>query len=192
MPVAIVFLVSWAALELKVAGRSLTAASELFNGPTVNRSVGTIIVAVLAAFFLVVGPQLVVRTWVKWFAFWAGLGVMLILVWRVVADLDLVMMLEQPPGAHFWLGVDLVVAGAVIFFPLVADTARFAPDQGTAASRVAPDTGSRPSSQSSSGDWLQQPTARDRANSCGHGRRLLWFLRRSLWSCAGGPVALRR
>lgn len=136
VPVAVVFLVSWAALELEVAGRSLTAASELFNGPTVDRSVGTVVVAVLAAFFLVVGPQLVVRTWVKWFAFWAGLGVMLVLVWRVVADLDLVVMLEQAPGAHFWLGVDLVVAGAVIFFPLVADTARFAPDQGTAASSV--------------------------------------------------------
>ena len=35
------------------------------------------------------------------------------------------------PGRHFWLGVDLVVGGAVFFFPLVADTARFARDQGT-------------------------------------------------------------
>ena len=136
MPVSVAFFVGWASLELEVAGRSLAAASALFDGPVVDRSWGTIIVAVLSAFFLVLGPQLVVRSWVKWFAFWAGLGVMLLLVWRVVADVDLALMLEQAPGAHFWLGVDLVVGGAVIFFPLVADTARFAPDQGTAASSV--------------------------------------------------------
>ncbi len=136
VPVAVAFLVSWAALELETAGRSLAAAFDLFNGPAINRSWGTIIVAMLAAFFLILGPQLVVRTWVKWFAFWVGLGVMLALIWRIVSDLDLVLMLEQTPGAHFWLGVDLVVGGAVIFFPLVADTARFALDQGTAASSV--------------------------------------------------------
>lgn len=136
VPVALVFLVSWAAVELEVAGRSLAAAFELFGGPAINRSVGTVAVAVLAALFLFVGPQLLVRSWIKWFAFWVGLGVMLVLVWRSVADLDLVMMLEQAPGLHFWLGVDLVVGAAVIFFPLVADTARFAPDQGTAASSV--------------------------------------------------------
>jgi purine-cytosine permease-like protein len=45
-------------------------------------------------------------------------------------------MLEQTPGPHFWLGVDLVVGAAVFFFPLVADTARFAPDQGAAASSI--------------------------------------------------------
>ena len=136
VPVVVAFLVSWSALELDLAGRSLSAASEAFNGPAIARSWGVVIVAVLAAFFLFLGPQLVVRSWVKWFAFWVGLGVMLILVWRTVTELDLVAMLEQAPGAHFWLGVDLVVGGAVVFFPLVAETARFAPDQGTAASSV--------------------------------------------------------
>ncbi len=136
VPVVVTFLVSWAALELDLAGRALSAASEVFNGPAIGRWWGVIIVAVLAAFFLYLGPQLVVRSWVKWFAFWVGLAVMLVLVWRTVADLDLAVMLDQAPGAHFWLGVDLVVGGAVIFFPLVADTARFAPDQGTAASSI--------------------------------------------------------
>jgi NCS1 family nucleobase:cation symporter-1 len=136
VPVAVAFLISWAALELEVAGRSLAAAFNLFDGPAINRSVGTIIVAVVAAFFLFIGPQLLVRTWVKWFAFWVGLGVMLVLVWQTVADLDLAKMLDQTPGAHFWLGVDLVVGGAVFFFPLVADTARFAPDQSSAASSI--------------------------------------------------------
>lgn len=136
VPVAVAFLVSWAALELEVAGRSLAAASELFNGAVISDAWGKIIVALLAAFFLVLGPQFVARTWVKWFAFWAGLGVMLLMIWRVVAGVDLALMLEQTPAPHFWLGVDLVVGGAVIFFPLVADTARFAPDQGTAASSV--------------------------------------------------------
>jgi len=136
IPISVVFLVLWAAVELDVAGRSFAAAFELFDGPALNRSVGTIMVAVLAALFLYIGPQLLVRTWVKWFAFWVGLGVMLALVWRLVADLDLVLMLEQAPGAHFWLGVDLVVGAAVFFFPLVADTARFAPDQSAAASSI--------------------------------------------------------
>ncbi|MGZ8784418.1 MAG: cytosine permease [Acidimicrobiia bacterium] len=141
VPVTVAFLVSWAALELEISGRSLAAAFDLFNGPAIDRSWGTIIVAVLAGFFLILGPQLVVRTWVKWFAFWVGLGVMLALMWRSVSDLDLALMLEQAPGAHFWLGVDLVVGGAVIFFPLVADTARFAPDQGAAASSVGAGSG---------------------------------------------------
>jgi len=136
VPVALAFLISWAAVELEVAGRSLAAASELFDGPAINRSVGTIVIAVLAAFFLFIGPQRLVRSWVKWFAFWAGLAVMLALVWQIVGDLDLALMLEQAPGAHFWLGVDLVVGAAVFFFPMVADTARFAPDQSTAASSV--------------------------------------------------------
>lgn len=136
VPVTVAFLVSWAALELEVAGRSLAAAVELLNGTIIHRSVGTIAVAVVAAFFLLVGPQRLVRTWIKWFAFWVGLAVMLALVWRTVGNLDLALMLEQAPGAHFWLGVDLVVGAAVFFFPLVADTARFAHDQSAAASSV--------------------------------------------------------
>ena len=136
VPVVVAFLVSWAALELEVAGRSLAAASLLFNGAVISDWWGTIIVALLAGFFLVLGPQLMTRTWVKWFAFWAGLGVMLVMVGRVVSGVDLALMLEQAPAPYFWLGVDLVVGGAVIFFPLVADTARFATDEGTAASSV--------------------------------------------------------
>jgi purine-cytosine permease-like protein len=134
--VAAVFLVSWAVVEFDVAGRSLSAAVELFGGPVLERWVGTVLVAVLSILFLVAGPQRLVRTWVKWFAFWLGLAVMLVLVWEAVADVDLAALLGQTPGRHFWLGVDLVVGGAVFFFPLVADTARFARDQGTAASSV--------------------------------------------------------
>jgi NCS1 family nucleobase:cation symporter-1 len=134
--VAAVFLVSWAVVEMDVAGRSLAAAVELFGGPVLEQYVGTIVVAVLAALFLMAGPQRLVRTWVKWFAFWIGLAVMLVLVWQVVADADLAGLLNRAPGRHFWLGVDLVVGAAVFFFPMVADTARFAHDQGTAASSV--------------------------------------------------------
>ncbi|MDR9450407.1 MAG: cytosine permease [Acidimicrobiia bacterium] len=136
VPVMVAFLISWAALELEVAGRSLAAAVELLNGTIIDRSVGTIGVAVLAALFLVIGPQRLARTWIKWFAFWVGLAVMLVLVWRTVGNLDLTVILEQTPGTHFWLGVDLVVGAAVFFFPLVADTARFAHDQSAAASSV--------------------------------------------------------
>ena len=136
VPIAMVFLVSWAAIELEVAGRSLAAAFELVDGPVIDRTVGTVAVAALAAVFLFIGPQRLVRTWVKWFAFWAGLAVMLALVWRMVGRLDLALVLDQPPGEHFWLGVDVVVGAAVFFFPLVADTARFAPDQSAAASSV--------------------------------------------------------
>ena len=136
VPVTVAFLISWSALELEVAGRSLARAIELFGGPVINRSVGTISVAVVTAIFLLIGPQRLVRTWIKWFAFWFGLAVTLALVWRIVGDLDLTLMLELTPGPHFWLGIDLVVGAAVFFFPLVADTARFAPDQGAAASSI--------------------------------------------------------
>ena len=136
VPVVVVFLVSWAAVELEVAGRSLAAAIELLGGPTIDRSIGTLSVAAIAVLFLFAGPQLLVRTWVKWFAFWIGLAVMLTLVWRIIAEVDIVAMLDQTPGAGFWLGVDLVVGAAVYFFPLVADTARFAHDPGAAASSI--------------------------------------------------------
>jgi purine-cytosine permease-like protein len=61
---------------------------------------------------------------------------LVVLVWRMVGNVDLVLMLQQTPGEHFWLGVDLVVGAAVFFFPLVADTARFAVDESTAASSI--------------------------------------------------------
>lgn len=136
VPILVAFLVSWAAVELEVAGRAVAAAFELAGGPVVEPWVGTVGVALLAAIFLIIGPQLLVRTWIKWLALWVGLAVMLALVWRIVADLDLAKMLEQSPGEHFWLGVDLVVGAAVFFFPLVADTARFARDQSSAASSI--------------------------------------------------------
>ncbi len=136
VPVVIVFLVSLTAVELEVAGRAFAAAFELFGAPTIDRWVGTVVVALMSAIFLLIGPQMLARTWVKWFAFWVGLIVMLVLVWQIVADLDLKAMLEQAPGAHFWLGVDLVIGASVFFYPLVADTARFASDQSSATSSI--------------------------------------------------------
>lgn len=136
LPIGLVFFVAWSALELAIAGRSLTVAVELLGGPAINRTAGTIGVAVVAALLLFLGPRLVARTWVRWFAFWAGLAVMLLLTWQVASEVDLAALLEQRPAPHFWLGVDLIVGASVLFFPLVADTARFAADENAAASSI--------------------------------------------------------
>lgn len=136
VPVGLAFLLCWTAVELHAAGRAVERAFDLLGGGRIDWAVGSAVVAAVAAVLLLLGPQTVARTWVRWFAFWVGLAVMVVLVWRVVADIDFGALLDLPPAPHFWLGVDLIVGAAVLLFPLVADTVRFAHDESTAASSV--------------------------------------------------------
>ncbi len=57
-----------------------------------------------------------------------------LLAWEVLGSVDLPALMQQPSEAGFFLGVDGVVAFAVVWIPIVADTARFGSDESTAGS----------------------------------------------------------
>lgn len=129
----LVFLVGWAALELGVAGRAVNLGLIDLTGSHIGMW-GVLVPAVPAALMLVSGPRLVAVWWVRRFAVWPALALFLFLLWRLVSEIDLAALLAEPRAPGFWAGVDLVAALAILFFPLVADTARLVSDESSAAS----------------------------------------------------------
>lgn len=118
-------LIVLAALELRVAGVVLVAAiGEL--GSSIPDVVG-VVLAALAAVGLALGGAL--RWWVRRVAFWGGLAAAMWIVWRLAAQMDLEVARTQAPSPWFWLGVDMIVGLAVLFFPLLLDTTRALPDE---------------------------------------------------------------
>lgn len=114
-----------AALELRVAGTALVAAlGEL--GLTIPEVAGIAVVAVAAVGFSFGGA---LKWWVRRVAFWGGLATAMWIVWRLATQMDLEAARSQAPSPWFWLGVDMIVGLAVLFFPLVVDTARTLPDE---------------------------------------------------------------
>ncbi|MBA2371925.1 MAG: cytosine permease [Chloroflexi bacterium] len=74
------------------------------------------------------GPLVVVRQWLEKFGVWAMLATTIALVVLLFARFDVPQLLATPGTGDlgFWLGVDIVVALPVSWFPLVADYNRFA------------------------------------------------------------------
>ncbi len=74
------------------------------------------------------GPLVVVRQWLEKFGVWAMLATTIALVVLLFARFDVAQLLATPGTGDlgFWLGVDIVVALPVSWFPLVADYNRFA------------------------------------------------------------------
>ncbi|MHB8631171.1 MAG: purine-cytosine permease family protein [Candidatus Limnocylindria bacterium] len=74
------------------------------------------------------GPLVVVRQWLEKFGVWAMLATTIALVALLLARSDVGALLAKPGTGDlgFWLGVDIVVALPVSWFPLVADYNRFA------------------------------------------------------------------
>ena len=74
------------------------------------------------------GPLVVVRHWLEKFGVWAMLATTVALVALLFARSDVGALLATPGTGDlsFWLGVDIVVALPVSWFPLVADYNRFA------------------------------------------------------------------
>lgn len=74
------------------------------------------------------GPLVVVRQWLEKFGVWAMLATTVSLVALLFARFDVSRLLASTGTGDlgFWLGVDIVVALPVSWFPLVADYNRFA------------------------------------------------------------------
>jgi NCS1 family nucleobase:cation symporter-1 len=126
-------LIVLAALELRVVGIVLTTAVGDLGSFTPPDFVGVVIAAV-AAVGLGVGGAL--RWWVRRVAFWGGLAAAMWIVWRLAADVNLEATRAQTPSPWFWLGVDMIVGLAVLFFPLIVDTTRALPDERSAPAAV--------------------------------------------------------
>ncbi len=126
-------LIVLAGLELRVVGVVLAAAVGDLGNFTLPDSVG-VAIAALAAVGLAVGGAL--RWWVRRVAFWGGLATAMWIVWRLAAEMDLEATRAQTPSPWFWLGVDMIVGLAVLFFPLLVDTTRALPDDQSAPAAV--------------------------------------------------------
>lgn len=134
LPVHVVLMIVLAALELRVVGVVLDAGFTGLGLP-IGVNVGIIVTAILAFGLGAVGTSWL-RWWVRRVAFWGGLGSAMWVVWRLAADLDITSVRLQSPSPRFWLGVDMIIGLAVLFFPLVVDTARTVSDESAASASV--------------------------------------------------------
>jgi hypothetical protein len=135
MVLQIAFLIAWIALELDFGASAFVRAMGVFGVDGIPETAVVIVLALGALGFIVAGLAWVTRIWLYRFAFWAALLLTVVLAWRFlsVADLD-VLLNTTPQATRFWLGVDGVMALGVIWFPVIADTARFTDTAPAAAS----------------------------------------------------------
>jgi putative hydroxymethylpyrimidine transporter CytX len=123
----LVQLVGWTALELWAMGRVANAVSKELLGLDAYL-LWLALIALLCTALALGGPVLVVRRWLERFGVWVVAAVGLWLSWRLVTVVDL-QQVWQRPGEGGWPGfasaVDLVIAMAVSWLPLVADYNRF-------------------------------------------------------------------
>jgi len=123
----IVQLIGWAALEVIVMAQAMDALVARLFGFGSAYYVWVVLFTVLTAFLALSGPVKVTRQYLEKFVIWA---VLLSTVWITIAlfmTYDVRALLAQPGagGMPFWIGVDLVVALPISWFPLVADYSRF-------------------------------------------------------------------
>lgn len=134
LPVQLALMVVLASLELRIVGDAAAIAmGEL--GWAVSRGVG---IGITAAVTLGIGLAGIrgVRWWIRRIAFWGGLATALWVIWRLIAVVDIGGFRNETPSPHFWLGVDMILGLAILFFPLVGDTTRLVDDESTASASV--------------------------------------------------------
>jgi NCS1 family nucleobase:cation symporter-1 len=84
-----------------------------------------VVFALISIGFALGGPLVVVRQWIEKFAIWLVLATTIYLTWYLLTRAPLGELWTRGGTTNFWLGVDLVVAMPVSWFPLVADYSRF-------------------------------------------------------------------
>ncbi|HEX9436331.1 MAG TPA: cytosine permease [Candidatus Limnocylindria bacterium] len=123
----VVQLLGWTSFEILVMAQ--------FADATVSRLTGISAYPFWALFFAVFctamalgGPLVVVRQWLEKFGAWAMLATTAVLFVLLATSFDLGAILRATGTGEFafWLGVDLVIALPLSWFPLVADYDRFA------------------------------------------------------------------
>ena len=131
--IAVLYL-SWAALEMQAGGRALVSSLDRAGIISMSDVVGIGFFVVATAALVFVGLSLATKWWIRRFAFW---GVMILFLFTLLAVLGSFsdgVLTTVPRQQGFWLGVDMVVAAMVVWYPLAGDTGRFAADPAAATS----------------------------------------------------------
>jgi putative hydroxymethylpyrimidine transporter CytX len=123
----IIQLIGWAALEVIVMAQAADALATQFLHLPSAYHLWALAFTILTLVMALGGPVRVTKQWLEKFAVWA---VLLSTIWITIALLttrDVGALLFKPGTGEmsFWLGVDLVVALPISWFPLVADYSRF-------------------------------------------------------------------
>lgn len=120
-------LLGWATFEVIVMAQAADVlASRVFGFPSAY-PLWIVVFTGLTLLMALAGPVAVTKRWLEKVTVWAALGATLWLTISVLTAYDLGALLARPGNGSmsFWLGVDLVVALPISWFPLVADFSRF-------------------------------------------------------------------
>jgi nucleobase:cation symporter-1, NCS1 family len=120
-------LLGWATFEVIVMAQATDLlAAKLFGIPSAYR-LWVVVFTLLTLVMALGGPVRVTKQWLEKFAVWLVLATTLYITVSLFLTYDIGALLSQPGTGDltFWVGVDLVVALPISWFPLVADYSRF-------------------------------------------------------------------
>lgn len=123
----VIQLLGWTSFEILVMAQFANAIVKRLTG--IDAFVfWAFVFAALCTAMALGGPLVVVRQWLKKFGVWAMLATTIALLALLFARFDVGALFATAGTGDlaFWLGVDLVIALPVSWFPLVADYNRFA------------------------------------------------------------------
>ncbi len=123
----VIQLVGWTSFEILVMAQFANAIALHLTGFSAY-PLWALVFTVLCTAMALGGPLVVVRQWLEKFGVWAMLVTSLALFALLLAQFDLsaILATKGTGDLSFWLGVDIVVALPISWFPLVADYNRFA------------------------------------------------------------------
>jgi NCS1 family nucleobase:cation symporter-1 len=127
-------LLGWATFEVIVMAQTTDLlAARLFGLPSAYQVWVTFYTA-LTLIMALGGPVRVTKQYLEKFAVWAVLATTVWITFALLTSYDVGALLAKPGTGEisFWVGVDLVVALPISWFPLVADYSRFARDRRSA------------------------------------------------------------
>jgi putative hydroxymethylpyrimidine transporter CytX len=122
----VIQLIGWAALEVIVMAQATDALTTRFLGLPAAYHLWVLVFALLTMAMALWGPVRVTKQWLEKFAVWAVLASTVWITVALLATPGVWAALSKPGTGEtsFWLGVDLVVALPISWFPLVADYSR--------------------------------------------------------------------
>jgi nucleobase:cation symporter-1, NCS1 family len=138
-------LVGWATFEVIVMAQAADLLVTRLFGVGSSYHLWVLAFSALTLLMALSGPIRLTKQWLEKFAVWAVLATTVFITVVLLTSYDVGALISRPGTGEisFWLGVDLVVALPISWFPLVADYSRFARDRrsafwGTAAGYFVP------------------------------------------------------
>lgn len=116
--------IGWGTFEITIMALAADQISQALWGFSFP-ALWVVVFALISIGFALGGPLVVVRQWIEKFAIWLVLATTIYLTWYLLTRAPLGELWTKGGTTNFWLGVDLVVAMPVSWFPLVADYSRF-------------------------------------------------------------------